>query len=95
MGYGVYLMLLFVQAIVKVVFKSNLSAPEYLLFNIILVIQILADPKLLMHAYTWHKKNTCGSGSRPTLFFFNAIDRATLFSPGGCGLLPKWRLLSH
>jgi hypothetical protein len=32
--------------------------------------------------------------SRPTLFFsadpiifFNAIDRATLFSPGGCGLL--------
>jgi hypothetical protein len=19
----------------------------------------------------------------------------TLFSPGGCGLLPKWRLLSH
>jgi hypothetical protein len=28
-------------------------------------------------------------------YFFNAIDRATLFSPGGCGLLPKWRLLSH
>jgi hypothetical protein len=22
-----------------------------------------------------------------TLLFFNAIDRATLFSPGGCGLL--------
>jgi hypothetical protein len=28
-------------------------------------------------------------------YFFNAIDHATLFSPGGCGLLPKWRLLSH
>jgi hypothetical protein len=28
-------------------------------------------------------------------YFFNAIDRATLFSPGGCELLPKWRLLSH
>jgi hypothetical protein len=28
-------------------------------------------------------------------YFFNAIDRATLFSPGGCRLLPKWRLLSH
>jgi hypothetical protein len=28
-------------------------------------------------------------------YFFNGIDRATLFSPGGCGLLPKWRLLSH
>jgi hypothetical protein len=28
-------------------------------------------------------------------YFFNAIDRVTLFSPGGCGLLPKWRLLSH
>jgi hypothetical protein len=28
-------------------------------------------------------------------YFFNAIDRATLFSPGGCGLLPKWRLLSQ
>jgi hypothetical protein len=28
-------------------------------------------------------------------YFFIAIDRATLFSPGGCGLLPKWRLLSH
>jgi hypothetical protein len=48
------------------------------------------------------KKNTCGSSSRPTLFFFcrpyyffNVIDRATLFSLGGCGLLPKWRLLSH
>jgi hypothetical protein len=27
--------------------------------------------------------------------FFNTIDCATLFSPGGCGLLPKWRLLSH
>ena len=42
------------------------------------------------------KKNTCGSGSRPILFFsadpmpyyvFNAIDRATLFSPGGYRLL--------
>jgi hypothetical protein len=22
-------------------------------------------------------------------YFFNAIDRATLFSPGGCGLLPN------
>jgi hypothetical protein len=40
------------------------------------------------------KKNTCGSGSRPTLFFSadpiifsTPIDRATLFSPGGCGLL--------
>jgi hypothetical protein len=41
-------------------------------------------------------KNTCGSGSRQTLFFsadpikyyfFNAIDCAILFSPGGCGLL--------
>jgi hypothetical protein len=52
------------------------------------------------------KKNTCGSGSRPTLFFpadpiifFNAIDRATLFSLGGCGLLIQrakiWRMLSH
>ena len=28
-------------------------------------------------------------------YFFNVIDRATLFSPGGCGLLPKWCLLSH
>jgi hypothetical protein len=28
-------------------------------------------------------------------YFFKAIDRATLFSLGGCGLLPKWRLLSH
>jgi hypothetical protein len=28
-------------------------------------------------------------------YFFNAIDRATLFSPGGCRLLPKWHLLSH
>jgi hypothetical protein len=28
-------------------------------------------------------------------YFFNAIDRATLFSPGGCGLLLKWHLLSH
>jgi hypothetical protein len=28
-------------------------------------------------------------------YFFNAIDRATLFSPGGCGLPPKWHLLSH
>ena len=27
-------------------------------------------------------------------YFFKAIDRATLFSPGGCGLLPKWHLLS-
>jgi hypothetical protein len=43
---------------------------------------------------TGRKKNTCGSGSRPTLFFsadrisfFNVIDRVTLFSPGGCGLL--------
>jgi hypothetical protein len=40
------------------------------------------------------KKNTYGSGSRPTLFFSadpiifsTPIDRATLFSPGGCGLL--------
>jgi hypothetical protein len=48
------------------------------------------------------KKNTCGSGSRPTLFFSadpiifsTRLTRATLFSPGGCGLLPKWRLLSH
>jgi hypothetical protein len=32
----------------------------------------------------------------PTLLFFQSdSDRATLFSPGGCGLLPKWRLLSH
>jgi hypothetical protein len=37
--------------------------------------------------------------SRPTLFFsahpiifFNAIDRATLFSPGGCELLGQVRL---
>jgi hypothetical protein len=28
-------------------------------------------------------------------YFFNAIDHTTLFSLGGCGLLPKWRLLSH
>jgi hypothetical protein len=47
------------------------------------------------------KKNPCGSGSRPTLFFcrpsyfFKAIDSATLFSLGGCRLLPKWRLLPH
>jgi hypothetical protein len=26
-------------------------------------------------------------------YFFNVINRATLFSPGGCGLLPKWCLL--
>jgi hypothetical protein len=32
------------------------------------------------------KKYTCGSGSRP-YYFFNAIDRATLFSLSGCGLL--------
>ena len=31
---------------------------------------------------------------RPS-YFFKAIDRATLFSLGGCALLPKWRLLSH
>jgi hypothetical protein len=37
------------------------------------------------------------------IIFFNTIDRATLFSPGGYGLLftgcshsvPKWRLLSQ
>jgi hypothetical protein len=33
--------------------------------------------------------------SADPIIFFNAIDRATLFSSGGCGLLPKWRLLSH
>jgi hypothetical protein len=29
-------------------------------------------------------------------YFFNAIDRVTLFSLGGCSdSMPKWRLLSH
>ena len=28
-------------------------------------------------------------------YFSTRFDCATLFSPGGCGLLPKWRLLSH
>jgi hypothetical protein len=31
----------------------------------------------------------------PTLLFFQEIDHATIFSLGGCGLLPKWRRLSH
>jgi hypothetical protein len=62
-----------------------------------------SSSSMFRHVSQGVNKNTCGSGSRPSLFFsagrpyyfFKAIDRATLFSPGGCGLLPKWRLLSH
>jgi hypothetical protein len=45
--------------------------------------------------YLWFRFQTDPIFFCRPYYFFNAIDRATLFSPGGCGLLPKWRLLSH
>ena len=52
------------------------------------------DLGLIVNAIPRPKKIPVVPVSRPTLFFsahpiifFNTIDRATLFSPGGCGLL--------
>ena len=60
----------------------------------------LADPTLV-NKLTIVTQGTLGVKKIPVVpvpdrpyYFFNTIDRATLFSPGGCGLLPKWRLLS-
>jgi hypothetical protein len=43
--------------------------------------------------YLWFRSPTDPIFFCRPYYFFNAIDRATLFSLGGCGLLPKWRLL--
>jgi hypothetical protein len=50
--------------------------------------------KNILEIITRPKTNTCGSSfltdpifSADPIIFFNAIDHATLFSPGGCGLL--------
>jgi hypothetical protein len=45
--------------------------------------------------YLWFRFQTDPIFFCRPCYFFNPVDRATLFSPGGCGLLPKWRLLSH
>jgi hypothetical protein len=37
--------------------------------------------------YLWFRFPTDPIFSADPIIFFNAIDRATLFSPGGCGLL--------
>ena len=59
-----------------------------------IVIVVWCDLGLIVNAIPRPKKIPVVPVSRPTLFFsanpiifFNTIDRATLFSPGGCGLL--------
>ena len=61
----------------------------------VIVIVVWCDLGLIVNAIPRPKnKIPVVPVSRPTLFFsahpiifFNTIDRATLFSPGGCGLL--------
>ena len=61
-----------------------------------IVIIVWGDLGLIVNAIPRPKKILVVPVSRPTLFFsahpiifFNTIDRATLFSPGGCGLLAQ------
>jgi hypothetical protein len=61
-----------------------------------IVIVVCGDLGLIVNAIPRPKKIPVVPVSRPTLFFsahpiifFNRIDRATLFSPGGCGLLAQ------
>jgi hypothetical protein len=50
---------------------------------------------LSVEKYLWFRFLTDPIFFCQLYYFFKAIGRATLFSPGGCGLLPKWQLLSH
>jgi hypothetical protein len=72
--------------------RKLLNQARILFFKTIEVKEVFLGRK---KKYVWFRFPTDPIFFCRPCYFFNAIDRATLFSPGGCGLLPKWRLLSR